>query len=394
MLVSILNMLLDLGAIGLGFATMAFALQAGAAIFLRDRPFPTSSFRPSVAVLVPAHNEEQNIDATLFRIKTELLPSERLVVVADNCVDQTALLAMRAGADVIVRNDLSRRGKGFALAAGLRHLAALAPDVVVFVDADCQFSPHGLELLAGATAAVNAPVQCLNLMVANPDSPTPPRFAEFAWRIKNDLRPNGYARLGMPCHLLGTGMAVPWRLIKPELLATGNLTEDMFLGIEVAIKGSPPRFFRGAGVTSYFPGTQEGQDQQKQRWVHGHFGLISSHLPRLVYHGLRRRDLGLLALGADLAVPPLSVLAAANIILVLLCLADLAVGGTVVPLVLALLASAIFAFSLGTAWYFCGRDLIGLNEIKQLPRHLLVVTCSALNLVRGHRTQWIRADRS
>ena len=125
MLLSVPNILLDLGAIGLVLATMAFALQAASTIFLRDRPFPTSPYRPSIAVLMPAHNEEQNIEATLTRIKQrDLLPGDRLVVVADNCVDQTAMLAMRAGAEVIVRNDLTRRGKGFALAAGLDHLAA------------------------------------------------------------------------------------------------------------------------------------------------------------------------------------------------------------------------------------------------------------------------------
>jgi cellulose synthase/poly-beta-1,6-N-acetylglucosamine synthase-like glycosyltransferase len=395
MLLSILNVLLDFSAVGLALATTAFALQAGAAIFLRDRPFPTSSHRPSIAVLVAAHNEEQNIEATLSRIKEDLSPSDRLVVVADNCVDQTALLAIRAGADVVLRNDLSRRGKGFALAAGLHHLAALAPDVVVFVDADCQFSRHGLGLLARACAAANAPVQCLYLMVANPDSPPPSsRLPEFAWRIKNDLRPNGCARLGLPCHLLGTGMAMPWRLIEPQLFATGHLTEDMLLGIELAIRGSPPRFFREARVTSYFPDTQHGQDQQKQRWVHGHLGLINSHLPRLIYHGLRRRDLGLLGLAADLAVPPLGVLAAANMMLMLLCLTHLAVTGAAVPLALAMLASAIFAFSLITGWYFCGRDLIGLGDIKHLARHVIMVTRAALNLARGDRTQWIRADRS
>ncbi|MDX6288486.1 MAG: hypothetical protein QOH42_285 [Blastocatellia bacterium] len=395
MLLSVLNILLDLGAIGLVLATLAFALQAGSIIFLRDRPFLTSSYRPSIAVLMPAQNEEQNIEATLSRIKRDLSPSDRLVVVADNCVDQTALLAMRAGADLVVRNDLTRRGKGFALAAGLDHLAALAPDVVVFVDADCEFSLHGLELLARACAAANAPVQCLYLMVANPDSPAPrSRLPEFAWRIKNDLRPNGYARLGLPCHLLGTGMALPWRLITPQLFATGHLTEDMFLGIELAIKGYPPRFFRDARVTSYFPDTQHGQDQQKQRWVHGHLGLIKSHLPRLIFDGLRQRDLDLLGLAADLAVPPLGVLAAAHMMLMLLCLTHLAITGTVVPLALAVLGSAIFAFSLITAWYFCGRDLIGLSEIRQLARHLISVIRSALNLARGHRAQWIRADRS
>jgi glycosyltransferase involved in cell wall biosynthesis len=396
MLLSILNILLDLGAVGLVLGTVAFALQAGAAIFLRDRPFLASSHCPSIAVLVPAHNEEQNIEATLHRIKKDLSPRDHLLVVADNCVDQTALLAMQGGAEVVVRNDFSRRGKGFALAAGLRHLALakLAPEVVVFVDADCQFSPHGVELLARACAAADSPVQSLYLMLANPDKPAPPRFAEFAWRIKNDFRPNGYARIGMPCHLLGSGMAVPWRLIEPALFATGHLTEDLLLGIELAINGSAPRFFRGVRVTSYFPDTQHGRDRQKQRWVHGHFGLIGSHLPRLVYHGLRRRDLGLLAMAADLAVPPLSMLVAANIGLVLLCFASLAFGGSVVPLAVALLANAAFAFSLMTAWHFCGRDLIGLRELKQLPSHLHMVARAALNLARGHRAQWVRTDRS
>ena len=395
MLLSVPNILLDLGAIGLVLATMAFALQAASTIFLRDRPFPTSPYRPSIAVLVPAHNEEQNIEATLIRTKRDLLPGDRLVVVADNCVDQTALLAMRAGAEVVVRNDLTRRGKGFALAAGLDHLAARNPDVVVFVDADCEFSPHGLELLARACATADAPVQCSYLMVANPDRPAPrARLAEFAWRIKNDLRPNGYARLGLPCHLLGSGMAMPWELITPQLFATGHLTEDMFLGIELAIKGSPPRFFRDSRLTSYFPDTQHGRDQQKQSWVHGHLGLIRSHLPRLVLDGLRHRDPNLLVLAADLAVPPLGVLAAAHSVLMVLCLTHLAITGAIVPFALAAFGSASFAFALITAWFYCGRDLIGFSELKHLAGHLVAVMRSASALARGHRAQWTRADRS
>jgi cellulose synthase/poly-beta-1,6-N-acetylglucosamine synthase-like glycosyltransferase len=395
MLLPDLNILLDLGAIVLIFATLAFALQVASITLLRDRPFPTSPVRPSIAVLMPAHNEEQNIEATLSRIRRDLLPGDRLVVVADNCADQTALLTRRAGAEVVVRNDLTRRGKGFALAAGLDHLAARNPEIVVFVDADCEFNLHGLELLARACAAANAPVQCLYLMVSNPDSPTPrSRLAEFAWRIKNDLRPNGYARLGLPCHLQGTGMAMPWGLITPQLFATGHLTEDMFLGIELAIKGSPPRFFRESRVRSYFPATQHGQDQQKQRWIHGHLGLIKSHLPRLIFDGLRYRDPGLLALAADLSVPPLGMLAAAHMALLLLCLTHLTITGAVVPFALAAFGSTLFAFALITAWFYCGRDLIGLGEFKHLAWHLITVMRSALNLARGHRAQWIRADRS
>ena len=43
-----------------------------------------------VAVLVPAHDEEDGIGATVSGIAKQLGPSDRLVVVADNCTDRTA----------------------------------------------------------------------------------------------------------------------------------------------------------------------------------------------------------------------------------------------------------------------------------------------------------------
>jgi hypothetical protein len=392
-LLTIANTLLELAAVGLGLATLALAVQAAAAILVRDRSLPISSRRPSIAVLVPAHNEEQGIETTLLRIKQDLLPRDRLAVIADNCVDQTAAVARQAGAEVVIRNDPDRRGKGFALAAGLGHLGEEHPEVIIFVDADCQFSSHGVELLARACAATQAPVQGRDLMVASSDRKAPARLAEFAWRIKNDFRPAGYARLGLPCHLRGTGMAIPRGLIKPGLFETGHLAEDMLLGIELAIAGHPPRFFRGASVSSYFPETERGQAAQKQRWVQGHLGLIGTHLPRLIYHGVRRLDPGLLALAADLAVPPLGVLALANVVLLTLTVAHLAVTGSSAALGLAAVAAAAFLLPLLAAWLVCGQDLIGRREIGQVPRHVITVTRSVLNLARGQRTGWTRADR-
>jgi cellulose synthase/poly-beta-1,6-N-acetylglucosamine synthase-like glycosyltransferase len=394
MLISIPQILLELAAFSAILATLAFAVQAVAALLLSDRKLPVASARPSIAVLIPAHDEEQDIEATVTRIKKELWPADQLLVVADTCIDRTTALAARAGADIVIRNDPNLRGKGFALAAGLRHLAATPPDVVVFIDADCRVSSGGVGLLARACAASNAPVQCLNLMIADPDSRAPPpRLAEFAWRIKNDLRPNGYARLGLPCQLLGTGMALPWRLIDPEKFATGHLSEDLLIGLDLAMNGFPPRFFREACVTSYFPSTQRSQDQQKQRWMQGHFALINSHTLRLIHQALRRRDFGLLALAADLAVPPLGVLAVANIALLLMSLAWIAAVGAWAPLAFATLASALFASSLLAAWCICGRDLIGLKEVQRLPRHIIMVIGSVLNLARGHKVPWVRTDR-
>src|SRR5262245_12401856 len=68
-----------------------------------------------IAVLVPAHNEGINLLPTLADIKAQLRAADRLLVVADNCSDDTAVVAAEAGADVVVRNDPNRKGKGFAL---------------------------------------------------------------------------------------------------------------------------------------------------------------------------------------------------------------------------------------------------------------------------------------
>src|SRR6202022_1074761 len=74
--------------------------------------------RPPVVLLVPAHNESSGLLPTLANIQSQLLPGDRLLVVADNCSDDTATLAKAGGAEGIERNDPTRRGKGYAMAWG------------------------------------------------------------------------------------------------------------------------------------------------------------------------------------------------------------------------------------------------------------------------------------
>ncbi|MGH8485060.1 MAG: glycosyltransferase, partial [Pseudomonas sp.] len=66
----------------------------------RTQP-PLHGARGRVAVLVPAHNEASIIGATLASIGAQLHAGDRLLVVADNCSDDTAALAVAAGAEVV-----------------------------------------------------------------------------------------------------------------------------------------------------------------------------------------------------------------------------------------------------------------------------------------------------
>ncbi|HEY0410351.1 MAG TPA: glycosyltransferase, partial [Candidatus Dormibacteraeota bacterium] len=77
-----------------------------AALFHRPAP-PGSAPRHRLLVLVPAHDEAALIGRCLRSLAAQRYPADllRVVVIADNCTDDTAALASTAGAEVLVRHD-------------------------------------------------------------------------------------------------------------------------------------------------------------------------------------------------------------------------------------------------------------------------------------------------
>jgi len=146
--------------------------------------------------LIPAHDEEKGILATLNDIKPQLRPNDRLLVVADNCTDDTAAIAASGGAEVTVRSDPSKIGKGYALDWGINYLASNPPDIVIMIDADCRAAERVIDSLASVCEQKQRPVQSLYLMASPEGSRINHQVAEFAWRVKNWVRPLGLGALG------------------------------------------------------------------------------------------------------------------------------------------------------------------------------------------------------
>ena len=154
--------------------------------------------------------------------------------------------------------------------------------------------------MAQACAATGRPVQILDLMTAPEGSPINFRVAEFAWRVKNRARPLGLRALGLPCQLMGTGMAFPYALLRDAKLASGSLIEDVKLGLELARAGRAPLFVPSARVTSHFPHTTEGARSQRRRWEEGNIRTDSRRGAAACLTGLVTGNIGLLALALDL----------------------------------------------------------------------------------------------
>lgn len=373
---------------------VAVLLVQALAALKQTRVMPIAThWRPSVAVLVPAHNEAQGIAATIASIREQLRDGDRILVVADNCSDDTVAVALAAGAPVLERSNLEQRGKGYALDYGVQHLAHSPPEVVIMIDADCRLLEGAVDRLACLAMTAQRPVQGLDLMQAKKNSGLKMRISEFAWIVKNHVRPLGFLRLGLPCQLMGTGMAFPWNLIEKAGLANGNLAEDMQLGIEMARKNAAPIFCPDACVISYFPVGEEAARLQRTRWEHGHMSMILHDGLPLLIQGLRRSDRMLIALALDMCVPPVALLTLLTFSLFIVAAAAYFMFTWIAPLILAAFSLSGLTLAVLLAWRRFGRHVVSLNDLFSTLTYVFWKLPLYLKFFVSRQVEWVRAKR-
>jgi biofilm PGA synthesis N-glycosyltransferase PgaC len=101
----------------------------------------------TVTALVPAHNEASNIAATLQGLLTQTRAPERVIVIADNCTDDTADIAASYGVEVLVTEGNTDKKAG-ALNQALRKVLAESAgreDLILVQDADSVLSRDFIE---------------------------------------------------------------------------------------------------------------------------------------------------------------------------------------------------------------------------------------------------------
>jgi cellulose synthase/poly-beta-1,6-N-acetylglucosamine synthase-like glycosyltransferase len=352
--------------------------------------------RPSdygpVAILVPAHNEAAGITATISGLRQVAPPGTRILVVADNCTDDTAARARRAGAEVVERSDPDFRGKGYALAFGRDVLADGPPATVIVIDADCQLAPGGVEHLCRAVWERAAPAQATNLLIPDRSAPALVQISSFALLVKNLVRSRGLSRIGGCALLTGTGMAFPWSVFADAPLATGDIAEDLGLGIALTSKGIRPQLVTAATVRSPAATVSESA-LQRRRWEHGFLANAFRHAVPTLIRGITTGSRSMIALGLHLLVPPLA-------LLFLITGADLALLSAIgafcgiwTPL-LVLLGVFTLALALtAIAWLCYGRETLAFNALLQAPLYILWKIPNYFRFIVKRETRWQRARR-
>jgi 1,2-diacylglycerol 3-beta-glucosyltransferase len=305
-----------LGNVALALLSVPFAVWGvylGAlAILSRAQPVaPYPSPRTKFDVIVPAHNEERDIVATVTSLLAMDYPADmrRIVVVADNCTDETASLARDAGAFVIERHDALRRGKGYALAdAFAESLKDPTLDALVVVDADTHVALNLLRAFDVCFQSGAKAVQA-DYCVANREASWRTRLMHIGFTLFHELRSRGRERVLVSAGLRGNGMAFASTLLREVPHDAFTIVEDVEYGIRIGLAGHRVHYAGDAKVFGQMPATAKASRTQRQRWEGGRMWLARHHAPRLVREAFRRRSLVLADLAADLLVPPLSYVA-------------------------------------------------------------------------------------
>jgi hypothetical protein len=293
---------------------LAVAALVARAARRRQRPVPGKQARRRLAVIIPAHNEAATLPATLAGLAALDYPRARyeVVVVADNCDDDTAAVAAARGARVLVRTDPTRRGKGRALAFAFAALLEEARhDAFVLLDADTRPAPDFLTRIDAALRRGARVVQA-QCAVANANESWRTALMTADMALVYHLRPAGRNALGASAEIQGPVALTPG-VLRQIPWETTSVAEDREYHLRLVLRGLRSIFVPEAVVYTLMEPTMAAARQQELRWEGGRLGLARRYLgPLLVaaWRGTPARRWTCIDTVLDLTVPPFSLLAA------------------------------------------------------------------------------------
>jgi 1,2-diacylglycerol 3-beta-glucosyltransferase len=372
------------------------ALHLGALALLAFRmpPMPRAKTLYRFAIVVPAHDEEGGIQETVQSLLRLSYPKQlfRVVVVADNCSDRTAERARRAGAEVLLRDDPDRRGKGFALSYAFERLAKDV-DAVVVIDADSTASPNLLEAFASRLERGAHAIQARN-RGKNPQASWRTRLMTLAFATFHRVRSLARERLGVSAGLHGNGMALSRHALETVPHRAHSLVEDLEYAIQLGLAGFRVHYADEAEVFGDMAVTEHAARSQRQRWEVGRKQIARTYRTRLLTRGLAQKSGLLLDQALDLLVPPLSTLAlSAALGLAFATAAVVELGRS--PW---LAAPWLVACALITAYVLRGAMLSGrggraLLDLAWAPLYVLWRVTIRLAGLGRPRGEWVRTER-
>lgn len=242
-------------------------------------------------------------------------------VVADNCSDQTATVAVQNGAQVHIRKDDKNQGKGYALNWLLEQVDPnrRQANALVFLDADSVVSANFLQVMVDHLERGEKVIQAY-YSVRDPSQSWAGSLRYAALTVLHYLRPLGRMALGASAGLKGNGMVFATGVMN-HYSWSPSLTEDIELHMSLLLSGERVTFAPEAIVWGEMPDNLPSSSSQHMRWELGKMQMARKYIPKLLvsaWHELcaarPRRTFLLIDAVMEFLQPPFSILAGASLV--------------------------------------------------------------------------------
>ncbi len=269
-----------------------------------------------IAVIIPAHNESLLLERTIKSVMESDYPRELfdIIVIADNCTDDTAAIAEKAGAACLERYDEENRGKGHALGWAFERIRNERPGrygAYLVIDADSLVSKNLLRRVNDHISSGASALTCFHMVggaEGTAEAGTPAlEIVRMGFTLRN-LRNAGLSALGGSAPFLGSGMCLSADLVERLGWSSFSLAEDREQWASLYARGYDVDYLPDAHVYSEMPGRVGDLRNPRARWDVGQFDVIRRFHGAFRSRLLRDRSLGALLTFFELITPPFTIL--------------------------------------------------------------------------------------
>lgn len=264
-------------------------------------PLPESNMKKNetfryhrFAIVIPAHNEEKVIGSMVKSLQKQRYPENLfdIFVICDNCTDNTEYEAKEAGAQVMVRENDTERGKGYALDWAFARIFALNEeyDAICVFDADNVVSRTYLDEINKMLNKGHEVIQGY-IDSKNPFDSWISLSYSIAFWLSNRLFQQPRYNLGLSCGLCGTGFCVSTTVLKEIGWGATCLTEDLEFTMKLVLNNKKVAFCKNAVVYDEKPLTFMQSWRQRKRWMQGHTDCARKYFFKLFKKSFKEANL-------------------------------------------------------------------------------------------------------
>jgi cellulose synthase/poly-beta-1,6-N-acetylglucosamine synthase-like glycosyltransferase len=258
----------------------------------KDKCFCNETDLKRIAIIIPAHNEELIIDGLCKNIK-QINYSQGLYdiyFIADNCRDKTASICMENGFKVLERFDETYKGKGYAIKYAFDNVPLNQYDALLIIDADTYVDENILLELSKSLTSGDMAIQCY-IKIPNRNETWFTELLSVSRVINGLFYHYPKSMLGLSSYLMGSGICFSTALIKKKGWTAFSIAEDWEYYAQLLLDGYRIAFAKNAVVYQYESRSLGQATSQRLRWSSGRWNVTKTLGIRLMFEGLKKRNL-------------------------------------------------------------------------------------------------------